>query len=169
MKKVIAQARAAGIESKYVQTSSLQMYPVYSEEKVPRFLAYEVSQTIQLTLKDLSKYEGLVSKLLQDGVNRIDNLDFQVSDSRKYKDETRLNAIRAAKEKATAMAAELGQTIGKPWEVEEEADPATLNGYNYYANATAFGRTRAPAEFESTVAPGQITIRSSVRVSFQLD
>jgi uncharacterized protein YggE len=165
MKKIIAETGKSGVEPKYVQTSSLEMMPAYSEEKTPRLLAYEVTQTIQITLKDLSKYEMLVTKLLENGVNRIDGVEFQIADSRKYKDETRLRAIRAAKEKATAMAAELGQTIGKPWEINEE----TGDGAYGYANTRVMAGAMAPAISGPTVAPGQITVRSSVRVSFQLD
>jgi len=167
VKKIIAEARNAGVDPKYIQTSSIQMNPAYSEEKVPRFLAYEITQTIRVTLKDLSKYEFLVTELIKGGVNRIDSVEFQVDDSRKYKDETRLKAIRSAKEKATAMAAELGQTIGKPWEINEE----TENSMYSYANTRVSAGVdyRSPAQNEPTVAPGQVSVRSSVRVSFQLE
>lgn len=142
------------------------MNPAYSEERVPRFLAYEVEQTIQLTLKDPSKYDALVSKLIGGGVNSIQGVEFQVAESRKYKDDTRLRAIRAAKEKATVIAAELGQTIGKPWEITEENENPT---YPYYQNTRVLGGAMEPAPNEPTVAPGQIAIRSSIKVSFQLD
>jgi uncharacterized protein YggE len=115
VKKLLAEAHDAGVEGKYIQTSMLQMRPDYSDEKVPRFLAYQVSQTIQVTLKDLSKYERMITKLLEAGVNRIDSVEFLVAEPRKYRDEARAKAIKAAREKAVAMAAELGQTIGKPW------------------------------------------------------
>ena len=110
-KKVLAVARDAGIEAKYIQTSSLQMNPTYSEERVPRFLAYEMAQTIQLTLKDLSKYDSLVTKLIAGSVNSIQGVEFQVTESRKYKDETRLRANPSGERKSHCLAAELGQTI----------------------------------------------------------
>jgi len=167
VKKLLAEARNAGVEDKYIQTSALQMRPDYSEEKVPRFLAYEVSQTIEVTLKDLSKYDALMTKMLESGVNRVNSVEFLVAEPRKYKDDARSKAIRAAREKALAMAAELGQTIGKPWEISEDGFNgalATANNSNGY-----FGNNGAIAGNESTVAPGQVSIRASVRVSFQLE
>jgi len=165
VKKVIALAHSAGVNPKDIETSALRMAPNYSEEKVPRFLGYEVSQTMEITLKDLSKYEELMTKLLSGGVNRVDNIAFYVGDTRKLKDEARLKAIRAAKEKAVAMATELGQTIGKPWDISEETGWGALQ-----ATANSFG-SNAPrvVEEEATIAPGQVTIRASVRVSFQLE
>jgi len=165
VKKIIADARGAGVEAKDIQTNALRMTADYSEEKVPRFLGYEVTQSVELTLKDLNKYETLTSKLLEDGVNRIDSVNFEVADTRKLKDEARLKAIRAAREKATAMAAELGQTIGKPWTIVENA----ANANYYLANANAsFGYYSGRASEETTVAPGEVTIRASVNVSFEL-
>jgi uncharacterized protein len=165
VKKVIALAHNAGVEQKDIETSALRMAPNYSEEKVPRFLGYEVSQTMEITLKDLSKYEGLMTKLLEGGINRVDNVNFYVRETRKLKDEARLKAIRAAKEKAVAMATELGQTVGKPWEVSEDTG---WNAFQATANSYASNSPRAVEE-ESTVAPGQVTIRASVRASFQLE
>ena len=161
----MAQAKNAGIEPRYIQTSSVQMNPEYSEERVPRFLDFDVTQTIQLTLKDLSKYESLLSKLIEGGVNRVDSIEFRVAEPRKYKDDARLKAIRAAKEKATAMAAELGQTVGKPWEITEEVEPTS----SPFQNVQVAAGFVAPDASQSTVAPGQIAIRASIRVSFQLE
>ncbi|HSS96913.1 MAG TPA: SIMPL domain-containing protein [Terriglobales bacterium] len=164
MKKVIGLARSEGIEAKDIQTSWLSLSPDYSEEKIPRLLGYEVSQTITITLRDLSKYESLITKFLAAGINRVHSVDFKVAETRKYKDEVRTKALRAAKEKATAMAAELGQTIGKPWEIAEDSE-----GYQPLANATFGYYANVSASEEATVAPGQVSIRATVRVSFQLE
>lgn len=87
--------------------------------------------------------------------------------------EARSQAIAAAKEKATAMAKELGQAVGKPWDISEEGDYsdrlnfAALSGgvngrYAYNSGGSGGGG-------DSTVAPGQVTVRASIRVSFQLE
>lgn len=166
-KKVIALARSVGVEAKDISTTMLSMEPDYSEEKVPRFLGYEVSQTIAITLKDLSKYESLMTKLLDAGANRVNGVDFHLADPRKVREEARAKALRAAKEKAVAMAAELGQTVGKPWEISEE--DSGWRGSNLTANASFGMPSHQVADSDSTVAPGQVTIRVSVNVSFQLE
>ncbi len=165
IKKVLRLARDAGVETKDIETSTLRMDADYSEEKVPRFLAFEVSQTTIITLKDLSKYESLMTKLLEAGINRVYGINFGIGETRKLRDEARSKAIRDAKEKAVAMAAELGQTVGKPWDISEESG---WNALGFAANSYAY-KTRAAAPNESTVAPGQVTISASVKVSFQLE
>jgi uncharacterized protein YggE len=122
IKKVFGLARDAGIEPKDISTSTLRMGANYSEEKVPKFLGYEVSQTTTITLKDLSKYESLMTKFLEAGINRVNDINFGVRETRKYRDEARSKAIRAAKEKAAAMAAEFGQPLGGPGTLPRRVD-----------------------------------------------
>jgi uncharacterized protein YggE len=166
VKKILGLARDAGVAVKDIQTSTLTMGADYSEEKVPKFLGYQVSQTMSITLRSLSKYESLMTELLEAGVNRVNGIYFDIAETRKYRDEARSNAIRAAKEKAVAMAADLGQTVGKPWEISEESG---WNSYQYAANNYVIGGQPASSSQEPTMAPGQVTIRASVKVSFQLE
>jgi uncharacterized protein YggE len=166
VKKVIALTRDAGVEAKYIQTSELTMGPEYTRDRNRQLLGYEVSQTIAITLKDLSKYEALTTSLLGAGVNRVEGIDFRVAEPRKYRDEARAKAIRAAREKAVAMALELGQTVGKPWDISEESE----NGTSYLANNVVGGRGGMPSASEdATIAPGEVMIRASVSVSFLLE
>jgi len=173
IKKVIALVHKAGVEAKNIQTSALTMGPEYTDERIPKLLGYRVSQTVVITLTDLSKYEDLMTGLLKAGVNRVDGVDFLVADPRKYREDARLKAVRAAREKATKMAAELGQSLGKPWELTEGPEPewAAYSAGHPYANLSVQQRSYAgsPEEEASTIAGGEVTIRSTVRVSFQLE
>jgi len=167
VKKLITSAEETGIESKHVQTSALTMGPEYSDERIPKFLGFKVSQTLVLDLTDISKYEAVMTKVLQAGVNRVDGIRFVVADPKKYRDEARAKALRLAREKAVAMAAELGQTIGKPLEIVESPEyesPYSQSNAQYAVNAF----TPAQPE-ESAVASGEVSIRASVRVTFQLE
>lgn len=98
----------------------------------------------------------------------MDGIDFFVADPAKYKEEARLRAVRVAREKANTMAAELGQRIGKPWEVSEQVDvdmPTTTNFLMNYKMPM-----RMPMEQkEPPIAGGEVTLRSTVRASFQLE
>jgi uncharacterized protein len=171
VKKLIGIARDAGIEAKYIQTSQLTMGPEYSDNYRRNFADYQVSQSISLTLKDLSKYEPLMTRVLEAGVNELQGIEFAVSEPAKYRAEARLKAIRIAREKAGAMAIELGQTVGKPWEISEDGDSSSLFGFGARANANYAYNVGGKVEGtdESAVAPGEVAIRASVRVSFQLE
>ena len=167
IKKLLNLAHAAGVEPKNIQTSALTMGPEYSDEKIPKLLGYQVSQTVSVTLTDLSKYEDLMTNSLKAGVNRVDGINFFVADPKKYREEARLKAVQAAREKAVAMAGQLGQTVGKPWEVTEGTD---MDANDTTANFLSPMRYKfAMPQQEPTVAGGEVTIRAFVRASFQLD
>jgi len=165
IKKLVNLAHSAVVDPKNIQTSALTMGPEYSDEKIPKLLGYQVSQTVTMTLTDLSKYDDVMTNSLRAGVNRVAGINFFVADPKKYKEEARLKAVQAAREKAVAMAGQLGQTVGKPWEVTEEPD---IDAQEVSANFNM--RYKMPMQQEqSTVAGGEVTIRALVRVSFQLE
>jgi len=167
IKKLLALARAEGIEPKYIQTSRLSMEAEFSEEKIPKLIGYEVSQTVTLTLTDLTKYEELMTQALYAGVNRVGGIEFYVAHPQKYREEARLKALQAAHDKAEAMAAKLGQKIGKAWEIREGSAPGV-----YGATANTFIPTRSRRSMndeDATISSGEITIDATVTVSFLLE
>jgi len=169
VKKLLSLAQAAGVDQKNIQTSALNMGPEYSDQRIPALLDYLVSQTITVTLTHLSKYEDLMTGCLNAGVNRVDGIEFVVADPKKYREQARLEAIQAAHDKAVTMAGQLGQTIGKPREIVEvtdmDAQEMSVNG-QFVAQ---YGLSRSMQQVGPTVAGGEVTIRASVRVSFQLE
>lgn len=165
VKKLLALAREAGVQAKDIQTSALSMSLEYSENQKHTLLGYEVSQSVSITLRDIGKYESLMTNVLLAGVNRVDGVDFLVAEPIKYRQEARTKAVRAAREKAVAMAAELGQTVGKPWEISEDTGEY---GMLPMAN-TRYDLNKARLANESTIAPGEVAISASVKVSFVLE
>ena len=113
-----------------------------------------------------------MTESLRAGANQVYGINFRVAEPAKYKEEARLKAIRAARDKATTMAAELGQKLGKPSTVVEEADSDVrsfsqfgTNTQNIYERVTA-----APFQTEEpTIAGGTVTIHASIRITFQLE
>jgi len=165
IKQLINITRAAGIPPANVQTSALTMGPEYSDEKNPQFIDYRVSQTVVVTMMDLSKYESLMTSFLHVGVKRVDGVYFTVADPSKLRAEVRLKALQAAQEKAAAMAGQLGQKIGKPWEIVEGSD---VDAFAPRTNNALY--SRVPMQEENiSVAGGQVPIRAVVLVSFELE
>lgn len=166
--KLLALAAKEGVEPRNIQTSAVNIALEFSDDKTPRFIGYEIVQQVSITLTDLSKYEALLTGALNAGVNRVSGVDFGVADPAKYREQARLNAVKAAQQKAKAIATELGQTVGKPWEVTE--DPNYGAEANYPVNGRMYmARAGLPSVEGPTIAGGEVTIRAAVRVSFQLE
>jgi len=181
--------KTLGIEERHVQTDFVSVEPIYrscsySDEQEgkcsPLQIAYySVRKGIQICLKDLTKYEGLVTKALQLGVTRIDNIEFVTTELRKHRDKARDLAAQASKEKAEAIAAKLGMKVGKPVNI------GTQQHYSYYWHSS-YGHNRgqnsymsqnasfsAPAQMPSEggsgeLAIGQISVSATVNVTYEL-
>lgn len=153
--------------------------PVYDEdgdltgEKI--FVGYEVSKTVGIKFLELGKFEELFSELLKTGLSEVNSVSFETSKLRQYKDQARDMALKASKEKATAMAGAIGQTIGKSIRITEgTVSNSTLNFSNLSANSNVqFVRSAPTVETVSTnvgtFSPGTITISASATVVFILN
>ena len=50
-------------------------------------------------LKDISKYEDVLSGVLESGANYVEGIEFRTTELRKYRDQARVMAIKAAKDR----------------------------------------------------------------------
>jgi uncharacterized protein YggE len=166
-RKILAGLRAGGIDEKDIQTTFLSLQPQFNYRKGMRISYFVAEQTMSVTVRDLSKLDTLLESLIKAGGNRIDSIQYETSDLRKYRDQARDLAVKAAREKAQALAHALGQEIGKAQTIEEEPE----SSYQYSAFvANSFAedkRTRAP--LSPSTAAGQNRVSASVVVSFALD
>ena len=171
VRDVLAFVKRLGIEADDISTSYASLYPKERQErdKPPVFEGYEASKSITVKLRDMDKYDELVSGILGLGVNRIAGISFKSSEELKQRREARLLAIEAAKEKAEYLAQKLGQKVGKPlWVAEFRWETPQWGGGLNVANVS---RSEAPALADTeqrSLAPGSITIRGEVEVCFEL-
>ncbi len=115
VKGVLALARGYQIDLQDIRTDYISIQPKYDfedDDKKRIFVGYEVSKTVVIVLKDFSRFDSLLSDVVKLGVTRVSDVSFRTSQIRKHKDQARALAIKAAREKALAMAQEIGQTIG---------------------------------------------------------
>ncbi|RMB59515.1 DUF541 domain-containing protein [Dokdonia sinensis] len=159
---VIKFLRGAGIEGKYVQTEYINLNKNYDYNS--KTYTYKANQTLTVQLKDLKKYEAIMSGLLSSGINRIDGVQFTASNMEKLRAEARVKAIQDAKEKATAYAGALGQSIGKAVQISEEGSVSPQPPM-YKARMMSAEMDGSGGE---TIAPGELTITTRIAVSFEL-
>jgi len=173
--KLLAALRAGGIAEPDLKTSQITVTPAWNERRgtdPTTVKYYSVLQTVSCTVHDVDKVPDLTTSALNAGVTGVSPAVFRVTDLRKYRDQARVQAIRAAKEKAVALAGELDAKAGKPYSINE------TELYRYWG-AGAMGNNSiqnvsvaAPAGDDdalSSFAPGTITVTASIQVSFLLE
>src|SRR5688500_15522883 len=109
VKQVLAIARKNNVKDEDVQTSYISVEPKYNTDDLDyeqrrgvkrEFVGYQVSKTIAVRLRDISRFDGLLSDVLGAGVTRVRNVEFRDTQIRKHRDQARTMAIKAAQEKA---------------------------------------------------------------------
>jgi hypothetical protein len=177
VKHVMLLASEYGIDPQYVQTEYVNIEPRYNFEYEKRdFIGYFVRKTVVVTLKDISRFEDFLTAALEGGVNYVHGVEFRTTELRKYRDQARSLAIKAAQEKAVALASELGEKLGRPTEIREDQ----MGWWSSYGSwwGQRWGGLAAqnvvqqvgepPSGLEGAVAPGQISVQARVTVRFEL-
>jgi len=157
------------IEEKHIQTSNMDVEVRYKDHNRPSFgiEGYYTRRSYSVILKDVKLFEKLVDAALKNGANRLMGFEFRTTQLRQHRDEARKLAIKAAKEKAVALAAELECKVGKPRSISESSGSSWgWNRTNFAQNATQFG---AGGEGGETMPVRQIGIRANVSVTFDLE
>ena len=122
-----------------------------------------MSKTVIVKLRKLEKFEELFSDSLKTGLTEVSDVSFQTSESRKHMDEARLRAITAAREKASALAKALNQTIGKAIMIKE----GSYSFRSSMANNISLG-SESSRESTSTFSAGTIKLRARIEVKLLL-
>jgi len=182
--KVFAAARNFGIKSEDVKTDQISVEMKYETIRDPKnriydedgdeigtrvFTGYEVEIEINIRLRDIKRFSEFFAELLKSGVSEVDNASFESSKEIEYVKEARIKAMKAAQDKASAMAGAIGQTIGKAISIAE----GTGNTYRVSAGVMTSTQAvirsgEAASESVASFSPGAIRISSQVSVTFLL-
>lgn len=170
LKGLVALARKHGVAEADTQTDYVKVEPRYKGNNDTRaFLGYWVRKDLVFTLRDVARAEGLLSELLDYGVWSINSISFRSSQMRKYRDQARDMAMKAAREKAAALAGSVGQKIGKAYSIEEEVPSRSYASQNSMSNSVSTVESETSSASEGTLALGLIKISARVTVKFELE
>jgi uncharacterized protein YggE len=163
------------IDATDVQTDFIQVNIVYQSSAQTIVDHYVVEKAIAVTLKDVSKFEPLLSAVLEAGANHIYNVEFMTTDLRKYRDQARALAAKAAIEKASDLAAAAGlKVVGKPMNVSSYS----YGGGSWYGRLHNMGANYAVQNVyqagdrgsaEGTIALGKISVTATVSMNFRIE
>lgn len=169
VRKVLNLLKEFKIADPDVQTTFVQLTPQiqhqYPEGRgtQDKPVLYIARKEMHVLLRDIQKYSPLLTGLIQNGVNQIQQIQFLHSDKVKFKNEARLLALRNAKEKAQAMVNELGSLLGEVISIQEGSMRSNL------PIPMAFeARTMMADSGSSTLPVGELAIEAIVSVSFSM-
>ncbi|MFT5964846.1 MAG: hypothetical protein ACI9L6_001596 [Flavobacterium sp.] len=146
------------------RTQRVSLNPIFDYEK--KKTTYRATQSVEILLRDLSKYDELMEGIVGQGINQIDNVTFQSSKVAQYESEARKRAMKDAKLKAEDYASVLGQKVGPAITIIDNSQNEHLQPVYARMKLMAMDEIVTTPE---TVAEGEITITANVSVSFILE
>jgi len=114
MNAVIEAIKSQGIEEKDLKTTGFNIHPLYEWIKKEIIegkrvlVGYEVVQTLQVKIRDLSKVSNVIQVAAENGINQVEDLRFTIDKQEDLQSKARKEAIEKAKLKAREIAGQLG-------------------------------------------------------------
>jgi Uncharacterized conserved protein len=168
MNQITNEITKLGIESKDIKTSNYTLSPVYNwtNAKGQELVGYEVTQTLTLKIRDLSKIGDVIAKTTEQGANQVGNISFTIDDEFALKNKARELAISKAKEKATLIANQSGMKLGAVKSVVENTEPVISP--IMYTNAKLESAGAADQISTPNIQSGQNEIKVDVTLVYEV-
>jgi hypothetical protein len=162
--KIVAAARSFGIEAGDIRTGYVSLQPGFKNVREPgggfaqQPDGYQATNNVQIRVRDLGRLGEVMRRGIGEGANRIDGLSFGLLDRAKAEREAHSAAVADARERATALAAASGVTLGPIREIRsagrggEPVRPLRMEALRAAATEVAVepGRLEVAAEVEIT-------------------
>lgn len=174
--------RDQGIADKDISTQSYNINPhyeyqrsvcpasstgavIYCPEGKSVLTGYDVSQTVEVKVRDLTKAGTILTSIGSLGVQNVNSLQFSVDEPNKVKAEARSKAIAAAKEKADVLAKQLGVRLVRVISFSESDGyypPRPV--YNAYGKGGADMAVQSAPE----IPAGEQKVTSQVSITYEI-
>jgi uncharacterized protein YggE len=169
MADVIAAMKASGVADRDLQTAGVQISPRYDYVNKPdgtqeaKLAAYQVTNTITVRVRDLSKTGEILDKSVTLGVNQGGSVTFTNDDPSATLTEARKKAVADAIDKAKTLTEAAGVKLGQVIEISDVAYAQPPMPIQAKAFDGAAGGSTVPVE------AGENAYKVQVNVTFELN
>lgn len=148
-----------------VQTAHLSLDPVY-ESLQPGFpvvlTGYQLSHTFVARIRDVALAADVLDAAVAGGATSVESVGYRVADEDALQARARDAAVADAREKAAALAAALGLTLGRVRAISEDS-PRPM------PRPMGARMMMAEADVPTPIRPGDVEASVSVSVVFDID
>jgi uncharacterized protein YggE len=164
MTDIIASIKALGVDEKDIKTVGLNLYPQYDRGTPAKVVGYQISEQVQVTVRDLDKVGDVADAAMTHGATEANGIWFDLADPAKAMDDARARAVEAARASADAMAKAAGVPLGTVVSISEPSQ--VVYPYPYAMGGAA--RESADALTPTPVNPGTQDLSATVTVVFEI-
>lgn len=164
MERVMKAIRDAGIATRDVQTTGVNVHPQYDyrDGSTPRITGYQASNTVEATVRDIGDLGDVLDALVASGANQVHGPSFDIDDKDVVYDEARRAALDKARARAQMYAEALGMRVRRIASISEGGSFAPPRPMPMMAMDAAESRASTP------ISPGESTLTVNLDVVFEL-
>lgn len=169
--------KTQGIADKDIKTTGYNIYPQYSNPRpcptgalcpisndTPQIVGYQVNQTTEVKVRDLTKVDDVLAGVVTAGANQINQLQLTIDNPDALKDQARQQAIQDAKDKAAILESQLGVHLGRIINFTEDNGGYPTPIYLKAGGMVGMGGGMMAPE----ISTGQNEITSTVTLTYQI-
>ncbi len=166
MSTVMAALATAGVAPGDIQTSGLDLSPVYApydrDNQDRPVVGYRVSNRVTVTVRDIPALGAMLDAVVASGANTIDGVRFDIDDASTLVDTARREAVETLMARAQLYADAGGFRLGRILEMNE--------GGQNQPYQPAYTRTAAAEMSADTpVSGGQLNLSVTVTATFEIE
>jgi uncharacterized protein len=164
MDSILAAIDAAGVPGRDVRTTLLSIQPRYDyrDGRPPTLTGYELSNVVEVTIRDLARLGAAVDGALSAGATSMDGLSFRLADPAPAEREARQLAMRDARSRADVLADAGGLEIVGVSDILEGGAPRPPMPFG------KADRMAMAAEVATPVEAGTLEVAVSVTVTYRV-
>ena len=167
---ILEAVRRLGIPADRIQTSELNLGPIYGQERPgseiqqPRIVGYQASNVVSVQVEQLDKVGPVIDAGLGAGANRLEGVVFGLRDDRKARAEALTRAVEEARVKADALARALKVRLVRILEVAEGGIAVSPPPFQKVGRMAMESMAMA----DTPVSAGQVGVTASVTVRWEI-
>ena len=163
--------RSLGVNADDIHTDYLNVHIQYNNGVANTIDGYSVERAMGVSIRKVADFDRILSAVLDAGANQIYGVEFRTTELRKYRDQARAAAVKAAIDKASDLARAAGLSLNiKPLGLSNYTDSGGSsygrpNGNNQFQSQN-ISQVPGSGGLQGSAAPGQLSVTASVTVSF---
>lgn len=163
MDALVKALKQFNISENDIQATQLYIYPNYSTSNDGKttLQGYDVSRSITVVFKDLTKTDAILDAAIKAGANTFNGLSFSYSREKELQQDALAEAVNSAKLQAEYLAARLDVQRGPVFKIN-------AGQQNYYMRNENMALKAEADTGGSGYTPGKIKVSAQIEVSFYI-
>lgn len=160
-----------GLQLQDIRTTSFNIYPDerYDNNGNVTKTTFRVENILTIRVTDLTEVGQILTSSINAGANRVQRVEYSMSDSSAMQQEARRLAVANARAKAEELAGLAGVTLGTVTRISEVENSNYYGSVNEAMIMASSPRGGGGIDMDVPMSSGQLSVSTTVQMGFELE